>query len=94
MKKIKTYKGFQKIYEFSEFHYNRLSGETSYPQPNVDDPVLSINAFDKQQDAIRSGVARINDILKNLISSSSFGALRSKLLLDDQNLQKLKILRV
>jgi hypothetical protein len=66
----------------------------NYPTPNVDDPQLSINAFDKHQDAIRMGIARINGILQTLSNSASFRQLKSKLALEDQNIQSMKVLRI
>jgi hypothetical protein len=36
------------------------------PIGGVDNPSLSINAFDKHQDAIRQSMSRINDIMHGL----------------------------
>lgn len=83
------------ILEFTEFNLNRMNPDSvNYPMPNVDDPQLSINAFDKHQDAIRMGISRINGILQTLSNSSSFRQLKSKLSLEDQNIQSMKILRI
>ena len=83
------------ILEFTEFNLNRMNPDSvNYPMPNVDNPQLSINAFDKHQDAIRMGVARINGILQTLSNSASFRQLKSKLALEDQNIQSLKVLRI
>lgn len=83
------------ILEFTEFNLNRMNQDSvDYPMPNVDDPQLSINAFDKHQDAIRMGISRINGILQTLSNSSSFRQLKSKLSLEDQNIESMKILRI
>ena len=83
------------ILEFTEFNLNRMNPDSvNYPMPNVDDPQLSINAFDKHQDAIRMGIARINGILQTLSNSASFRQLKSKLSLEDQNIQSMKVLRI
>lgn len=83
------------ILEFTEFNLNRMNPDSvNYPTPNVDDPHLSINAFDKHQDAIRMGIARINGILQTLSNSASFRQLKSKLALEDQNIQSMKVLRI
>lgn len=83
------------ILEFTEFNLNRMNPDSvNYPTPNVDDPQLSINAFDKHQDAIRMGIARINGILQTLSNSASFRQLKSKLALEDQNIQSMKVLRI
>jgi hypothetical protein len=66
----------------------------NYPMPNVDNPSLSVNAFDKHQDAIRSGISRINGILQTLSNSATFRQLKSKLSLEEQKIQSLKILRI
>jgi hypothetical protein len=78
------------ILEFTEFNLQRFNAG----QPNVDNPQLSINAFDKHQDAIRQATARINDILFNLKGTSAYSALRSKLALEDQDIQSIKIQRI
>lgn len=83
------------ILEFTEFNLNRMNPDSvNYPTPNVDDPQLSINAFDKHQDAIRMGIARINGILQTLSNSASFRQLKSKLSLEDQNIRSMKVLRI
>lgn len=82
------------ILEFTEFSLQRFSAHSPTGQPNVDDPQLSINAFDKHQDGIRQAMSRINDILFNLQGTSAYSALRSKLALEDQDIQSIKILRI
>ncbi len=82
------------ILEFTEFSLQRFNAHSPTGQPNVDDPQLSINAFDKHQDSIRQAMSRINDILFNLQGTSAYSALRSKLALEDQDIQSIKILRI
>jgi hypothetical protein len=61
---------------------------------HVDDPQLSIDAFDKHQDGIRQALSRINDILYKVKGSSAYTNLRSKLALEDQDIQSMKVLRI
>jgi len=82
------------ILEFSEFNAQRLNPDSAQMGVSVDNPQLSINAFDKHEDAIRTGVARINSILHSLANTSSFRALKSKLGLESQNIESLKVQRI
>lgn len=94
IKHIKKFKDF-KVNEVSEFNLQRLNqGQTSFPMPNVADPQLSINAFDKHQDAIRAGTARINNIMASLSNTAAFQSLKSKLSLEEQDISSIKILRI
>lgn len=82
------------ILEFSEFNAQRLNPDSAQMGVSVDSPQLSINAFDKHEDAIRTGVSRINSILHSLANTSSFRALKSKLGLESQNIESLKVQRI
>ena len=82
------------ILEFSEFNAQRLNPDSAQMAVSVDSPQLSVNAFDKHEDAIRTGVSRINNILHSLANTSSFRALKSKLGLESQNLESLKVQRI
>ncbi len=92
---IKKYKEFYINEGVSEFQMQRFgSDNASYPMPNVDDKNLSIDAFDKHSDAIRQSMSRINDIIYNLSGTSAYKNLRSRLSLEHQNIQSIKILRI
>jgi hypothetical protein len=83
------------ILEFTEFNLQRFGAETSAGSiSGVDDPQLSLNAFDKHQDAVRQAMARINDIMFKLSGSSAYAHLRGKLALEDQDIKSMKILRI
>lgn len=82
------------ILEFTEFNSMRLNPDSAQMSVSVDNPQLSLNAFDKHEDAIRAGVSRINNILQSLSNTSSFKSLKSKLALESQKIQSLKILRI
>jgi hypothetical protein len=82
------------ILEFSEFNAQRLNPDSAQMGIHVDNPQLSINAFDKHEDAIRTGVSRINNILHSLSNTSSFKSLKSKLALAEQQIKSLKVLRI
>ena len=78
------------ILEFTEFNLQRFNPDSARASTHVDDPQLSINAFDKFQDAIRQAMSRINGILYNLKGTSAYSNLRSKLALEQQDIQSLK----
>jgi len=82
------------ILEFTEFNLQRLNPDSVQASMHVDDPSLSINAFDKHQDGIRQAMSRVNDILWNLNGSNAYSALRGKLALEDQDIKSMKILRI
>ena len=82
------------ILEFTEFNLQRFNPDSARSSTHVDDPQLSINAFDKFQDAIRQAMSRINGILYNLKGTSAYSNLRSKLALEQQDIQSLKIQRI
>jgi len=82
------------ILEFTEFNLQRMNPDSAQASIHVDDPSLSTNAFDKHADAIRQAMSRVNDILYNLAGTSAYRNLRSKLGLEHQDIQKMKILRI
>ena len=90
---IKKYRQFL-ITEMTEFNAQRLNPDSAQMAIHVDNPSLSIGAFDKHEDAIRSGVSRINTILHSLSNSASYRTLKSKFALDEQKIQSMKILRI
>ena len=61
---------------------------------HVDNPQLSINAFDKHQDAIRAATSKINGLLHSLSNTPQFNILKSKLSLEKQNITSMKVLRI
>jgi hypothetical protein len=82
------------ILEFTEFNAQRMNPDSAQMSIQVDNPQLSINAFDKHEDAIRAGVSRINNILHSLSNSASFRTLKSKFALEEQQIKSLKVLRI
>ena len=82
------------ILEFSEFNLQRMNSDSVQASVHVDDPALSVNAFDKHQDMIRLAMSRINDIMHNLKGTNAYKSLRSKLALEDQDITNIKILRI
>lgn len=93
MKFIKKYKSFL-LKEMTEFNAQRLNPDSAEMAVHVDNPQLSINSFDRHEDAIRAGVSRITNILHSLSNSSAYRTLKSKLTLEDQKIQSLKVLRI
>lgn len=82
------------ILEFTEFNLQRFNADSAQASVHVDDPKLSIDAFDKHQDAIRMAMSRINDILMNLKGTTAYSQLRSKLALESQDIQSIKIQKI
>lgn len=82
------------ILEFSEFNLQRMNPDSVQPSVHVDDPQLSINAFDKHQDMIRLAMSKLNGILISLSNSTGYRALKSYLGLENQKIQKLIIKRI
>jgi len=82
------------ILEFTEFNAQRMNPDTSQMAVAVENPQLSINAFDKHLDKVRTAISNLEGIVKNLTTSSTFRSLRSMLSLEEQNVDKLKILRI
>jgi hypothetical protein len=82
------------ILEFTEFNLQRFNADSARASVHVDDPKLSIDAFDKHQDKIRQALSRIDDILMNVKGTVAYSQLRSKLALEEQDIQSLKIQRI
>lgn len=82
------------ILEFTEFNLQRFNDTSVQASTHVDDPQLSINAFDKHQDALRSAMSRINDIMNRIADTGAYSNLRSKLAMEHQQIENLKILRI
>jgi hypothetical protein len=83
------------ILEFTEFNLNRLNSDsTSVSMGLAPDKQLSVNAFDRFEDDIRTSSSRINNIMKSLTNTSAFNSLKSKINFEKQNPTSLKILRI
>jgi hypothetical protein len=82
------------ILEFSEFNAQRLNSDSVRASVHVDDPSLSINAFDKHEDIVRNAISKIGTLTKALQNTTSYRSLKSKLSLDDQDISNLKIIRI
>jgi hypothetical protein len=82
------------ILEFTEFNVLRANPDSAAISVHVDNPQLSINAFDRHEDAIRAATSKLNGLLNTLTNSAQFGALKSRLALEEQNITSMKILRI
>lgn len=82
------------ILEFTEFNLQRFNDTSAQASVHVDDPQLSLNAFDKHLDGLRSAMSRINDIMGRLSDTGAYRNLRSKMALENQNVKNLNILRI
>jgi hypothetical protein len=83
------------ILEFTEFNLQRFNSDnTSVSMGLVPDKQLSVNAFDRFEDDIRTSSSRINNIMKSLTNTSAFTSLKSKINFEKQNPTSLKILRI
>jgi len=94
MDRIKSFRDFERVYEFTEFNLQRMNPDRGGMMPNVDNPQLSVNAFDRHQNAIQAATAKLNGIVAAMSNTAGFAGLRSKLLLDDQSLTSMKVLRI
>jgi hypothetical protein len=56
------------ILEFSEFNLQRFNPDSAQSSIHVDDPSLSINAFDKHEDIVRNTFELITELVKFLPS--------------------------
>ncbi len=84
------------ILEFNEFNSLRLNPEvgTSSMPIAVDNPSLSQNAFDRHINNIQHAFNRLNDINMSMSNTSAYSDIRSRISLDDQNIDSLKIIRI
>lgn len=82
------------ILEFTEFNAMRMGHDAAATAPHVDNPGLSINAFDKHQDRIRGALSQLGTLHKALSGTNGYKNLRAQLGLEEQDLQGLKIIRV
>ncbi len=82
------------ILEFTEFNAQRLNSDSSAPAVAVDNPQLSINAFDKHEDIIRQAISKLGQYQGSLMGSAAYKSLKSKLSLEDQEVKSLKIIRI
>jgi hypothetical protein len=91
--KIKKYNAFL-IQETSEFNFQRLNPDSVQPSIHVDDPQLSINAFDKHEDIVRNAISKLGVLSKSLQNTATYKSIKSVLGLEDQKISKLKIIRI
>jgi hypothetical protein len=83
------------ILEFTEFNAQRFNSDnTQVSMGLAPDKQLSVNAFDRFEDDIRTSSSRINNIMKSLSNTSAFTSLKSKINFEKQNPISLKILRI
>lgn len=82
------------IREFTEFNLQRMNPDSARASIHVDDPSLSINAFDKHEDTIRQAIAQIGQINKSLQHTNQYRSLKSKLGLESQTIKSLTIVKV
>ncbi len=83
------------ILEFSEFNLQRFNTDTSMVSVGTTtDPSLSVNAFDKFDDAVRLSMSKINTIMQSLSNTSAYRNLKDKLLFEDQKPKSIKIVRI
>lgn len=92
-KLIKSYNSFI-INEMTEFNLQRLNPDSIQPAMHVDNPQLSVNAFDKHQDLVRQAISKLGQFHGALMGTNAYRILKSKLSLDDQQVTSLKIIRI
>jgi hypothetical protein len=94
MDHISNFESFKKINELTEFNLQRFNTAPTNTSVHVDNPQLSVNAFDRHEDNIRVAMSRINDIMYSINNVSNFGKLKDTFLLKDQDIQSLTIIRI
>jgi hypothetical protein len=95
MKYIKPYSNYELVREFSEFNLQRFNSDNTDVSIGLSpDNSLSVNAFDRQQDDIRSGISRLNTIMRSLSNTAAYRSLKGSLSLEDQYPTSLNILRI
>jgi hypothetical protein len=93
MKRISNYKKFL-VNESTEFNYQRLNSDSVRASIHVDDPSLSINAFDKHEDVVRQAISKLGNLSRALQNTQGYKTLKSKLSLEDQEISNVKIIRI
>ena len=93
MKRISNYKKFL-VNESTEFNYQRLNSDSVRASIHVDDPSLSINAFDKHEDVVRQAISKLGNLSRALQNTQGYKVLKSKLSLEDQEISNVKIIRI
>lgn len=82
------------VLEFTEFNIQRMNPDSVQPASQVDDPQLSINAFDKHEDLVRQSISRLGQLHGALSNTTAYRSLKSKLSLEDQDVKHLTIIRI
>ena len=87
-------KKYSLFLEMTEFNAQRMNADTGQMAMHVDNPQLSINAFDKHQDIIRQATSKLNGLLQSMANSPQFNQLKSKLSLESQDIKSMKVIRI
>lgn len=82
------------IKEFNEFNAQRMNPDNMPMAMHVDNPELSMDAFDKHIDNIRSSNIKLNGILNTLANSGGVFNMRKDKMEDGLDIRSLKILRM
>lgn len=82
------------IKEFNEFNAQRMGSDDIPMAMHVDNPELSMDAFDKHMDNIRSSNVRLNSILNTLSNAGGVFNVGKGKMEDGLDIRALKILRM
>lgn len=82
------------ILEFTEFNNQRFNSDSIRPAMNVDNPSLSINAFDKHEDIVRNAISKIGSLTNALQNTTAYRSLKSKISIDEQDISNVKIIKI
>jgi hypothetical protein len=93
MRKILDFKKFS-LNEATEFNYQRLNSDSVRASVHVDDPSLSINAFDKHEDIVRQAISKLGNLSRALQNTQGYKVIKSKLSLEDQQISNVKVIRI
>lgn len=82
------------ILEISEFNHQRMNSDNMPMAMHVDNPELSMDAFDRHSANIQASNIRLNGILNTLASSGGVFNFRKDKMEDGLDIKNLKILRM
>lgn len=84
-----------KVSKINELHSTSYGQFTdNYRGVSAIDPGISFEPFNRHYQTLQSTYKRLNDISTELTNSSIFKRLKNELILDDQNITSLKIIRI
>lgn len=82
------------ILEFTEFNAMRMNPDNLSQATHVDNPSLSLDAYDRFEQNLKSSLVRLNHIYKDISRTKSGFNLRTHSKIDVVDIENIKILRI